>query len=227
MANLVLRNTLNYNISVIKITLYIALWGSLNFQNLIRIVARFLERLHDLVIVWLVVVLVIVVFIRIKVIISLRGILFSDSQLLEVTWTIIPIFILIRIAYPRIYLLCLQDSRSLRPTSTLKVIRNQWNWQRECSESIDHLLDSERIELRTSYESPLLINTRIRARFLTIRTDVLHSLGIPRLGIKLDTSPGRIRITIVEASFPGVFLGSCYELCGRGHRAIPIHVLCL
>jgi len=199
----------------------------LNFQNLIRIVSRLLERLHDLVIVWLIVVLVIVVFIRIKTLVSLKGVLFSDSQTLEVTWTIIPILILIRVAYPRIYLLCLQDSRNLRPASTIKIIRNQWNWQRECSESVDHLLDSESVEVRTSYESPILVNRRKSTRFLTIRTDVLHSLGIPRLGIKLDTSPGRIRITIIEASLPGVFLGSCYELCGRGHRAIPIHILCL
>jgi len=168
-----------------------------------------------------------VVYIRIKVLIRIRGVLFSDSQILEVTWTVIPIFILIRIAYPRIYLLCLQDSRTLSPASTLKIIRNQWNWQRESTENVDHLLDSENIELRTSYESPVLIRTRKPIRFLTIRTDVLHSLGIPRLGIKLDTSPGRVRISIVESSLPGTFLGSCYELCGRGHRAIPIHILCV
>jgi len=80
------------------------------------------------------------------------------------------------------------------------------------------------VDLVTSYESPLVINRIKDTRILTIRTDVLHSLGIPSLGVKLDASPGRIRIAVLECSFPGVFIGSCYELCGRGHRAMPIHI---
>jgi len=202
------------------------LWGRLRFQNLTWKVSRFLESLHDLIIVWLVVVLALVVFIRLKVIFSLKGGLYPDSEVLEKTWTIIPIVILLRIAFPRVYLLCLQDSNQ-RPASTLKVIRNQWNWQRESSESIDHLLDSDRLDIISSYDTPILIERQGVIRILTIRTDVLHSLGIPRIGVKLDASPGRIRITIVESSFPGNLLGSCYELCGRGHRAIPLHLLSL
>jgi len=171
--------------------------------------------------------LILVVFIRIKVILGLKGTLFPDSQLLEVTWTRFPIIILVRIAFPRIYLLCLQDSERLNPRKSVKIISNQWNWQRELKDSIDHLLDSDSIDLVRSYDSPLLLGLNKRIRILTIRTDVLHSLGIPRLGIKLDASPGRIRITLLESSIPGVFLGSCYELCGRGHRAIPIHINCV
>lgn len=188
---------------------------------------RYLESLHDVVIVWLTLVLLLVVFIRIKVFPRFKGILISDSQTLEVSWTVIPIFILLSIAFPRIYLLCLQDSIRQRPFRTIKVIRNQWNWQRESSENVDHLLDSERIDLFRSYEYPILLNCNERVRILTIRTDVLHSLGIPRLGIKLDAAPGRIRITMISSSTPRLFLGSCYELCGRGHRAIPIHFCCI
>lgn len=81
--------------------------------------------------------------------------------------------------------------------------------------------------MTTSYETPILIDSGHRIRVLTIRTDVLHSLGVPSLGIKLDASPGRIRITIIERAIPGIFLGSCYELCGSGHRAIPLHILSL
>lgn len=216
---------LNYNISVKNNT--IALWGSLSFQNLSWNLSRLLERLHDIIIVWLTLVLVLVVFIRIKVLFSLKRTLYSDSQTLEVIWTFIPILILVRIAYPRIYLLCLQDSISQSPNISLKVIRNQWNWQREINESVDHLLDSDLLDTVSSYESPLVMIHNKSTRILTIRTDVLHSLGVPSLGIKLDASPGRIRITILESSFPGVFLGSCYELCGRGHRAIPIHISCI
>jgi len=174
--------------------------------------------------VWLVVVLVLVVFIRIKVVFRIKGDLHPDSEVLEKTWTIIPIVILLRIAFPRIYLLCLQDSNQ-SPASTVKVVRNQWNWQRETSESVDHLLDSDILDFISSYDTPLIVESSRNIRVLTIRTDVLHSLGIPRIGIKLDASPGRISITMVESSSPGVLLGSCYELCGRGHRAIPLHIV--
>jgi heme/copper-type cytochrome/quinol oxidase subunit 2 len=54
-----------------------------------------------------------------------KGVLYPDSQLLEVTWTILPVAILLSIAVPSIYLLCLQDRRAQSPSSTVKVIRNQ------------------------------------------------------------------------------------------------------
>jgi cytochrome c oxidase subunit 2 len=164
------------------------------------------------------------VFISYKVIRRIKGSLHPDSETLEVTWTALPVLILLTIAFPRIYLLCIQDARNQIPGQTIKVVRNQWNWQRETAERVDHLLDSEGVDVVGSFDSPLLINRIRDTRILTIRTDVLHSLGIPRLAVKLDAAPGRIRITILEVSFPGVFIGSCYELCGRGHRAIPLHI---
>jgi cytochrome c oxidase subunit 2 len=192
----------------------------------LRRVSRYLERLHDLIIVWLAVILIIVVFIRFKVIIRLKGNLLPDSELLEKTWTIIPIFILLRIAYPRIYLLCLQDSRNQSPANTIKVVRNQWNWQRETSDdNVDILLDADRIDLLAAYEYPVLSIIGLDNRVITIRTDVLHSLGLPSIGIKLDAAPGRISLTVFNNSKPGLIIGSCYELCGRGHSAIPISIL--
>jgi len=202
------------------------LWASLRFQNLGRVVSSYLERLHDLIIVWLIVILLLVVYIRYKVIIRVKGFLYPDSQFLEVTWTTIPILILLRIAFPRIYLLCVQDRRVQSPIRRIKVIRNQWNWQSEVNDEIvDHLLDMETLDILASYESPLITSLGLDRRVLTIRTDVLHSLGLPRIGIKLDAAPGRIRSTILKRSKPGVIVGSCYELCGRGHRAMPINML--
>lgn len=87
------------------------------------------------------------------------------------------------------------------------------------------MLDSDSLDLSTSYDVPILLKRGIEARVVTVRTDVLHSLGVPRLGVKLDTAPGRIRATTLESLSPGVFNGFCYELCGRGHRAIPIRIL--
>ena len=54
--------------------------------------------------------------------------------------------------------------------------------------------------------------------------DVMHSWGVPSLGVKIDAIPGRINTFIVKPEVPGVFIGQCYELCGRFHRLIPINV---
>lgn len=201
------------------------MWGRAGFQDILRPVSRLLESLHDLVMVWLMVVLVLVIFIRSKVILRLKRRLFPDSLTLEVIWTVLPIFILLLIAFPRLQLLCIQDSLNRSPMVSLKVISNQWNWQRERCETFDHLLDSETIDLVRSFETPISILRGGEVRVLTVRTDVLHSLGLPRLTIKLDTSPGRIRATVIERKSQGLLLGSCYELCGRGHSAIPFTLL--
>lgn len=60
-----------------------------------------------------------------------------------------------------------------------------------------------------------------------VSTDVLHSLGVPRLGVKLDSAPGRLNIVRVDVFNPSLYTGGCYELCGRGHRAMPITILAI
>lgn len=55
--------------------------------------------------------------------------------------------------------------------------------------------------------------------------DVLHSWGVPVFGVKVDAVPGRLNHTRVKPFTVGVAHGNCYELCGYGHRVIPINVL--
>jgi len=193
------------------------------FQNLISVINRILESLHDLVIVWLVVILAIVLIIRYYVLTTeIFTELVPDSVVLEIAWTLIPIVILVSIAVPRILLLCNQDSVYWFPKITIKVISNQWNWQRDRLDLLDHLLDSEKLDELSSYEYPLTIPFIGIVRVLLTRRDVLHSLGIPSLGIKIDSNPGRLNCVTFEPGVLGVLTGSCYELCGRGHRAMPI-----
>lgn len=174
--------------------------------------------------VWLVVIILTVLTISYKIL-SNNNItnLHLDSPVLEVTWTLLPILVLITIAIPRIHLLCIQDLVVFKPAYSTKVIRNQWNWQTEQTEQFDHLLDSSKIDELGNYENPVLLPFNKIRRILLTRTDVLHSLGIPRLGVKLDSTPGRLNAITVEPLTLGLLTGSCYELCGRGHRAIPIY----
>lgn len=208
-------------------SLSISFWKGVGFQNLVGHTYRQLESLHDEAIVFLTMLIVVVLLISFAVYSRLKGVMVPDSETLEKTWTLVPIVILLILAAPRIRLLCLQDSMCQRPSSTLKLISNQWNWQREWLEVYDHLLDAEEVDNAGSYEIPVVVQTGGVTRMLVTSTDVLHSIGIPSFGLKLDSVPGRLNRTSVEVNFPGLYVGSCYELCGRGHRVIPINALAL
>lgn len=170
----------------------------------------------------------VVTFISIGVFYNRGANLGVESEALEKTWTLVPMLILVSIAIPSIHLLCVQDTLRQTPTRRIKVIRNQWNWQRESIEEDrrDHVIDVDSLDNRGSYEVPGAIDLGV-IRFVVARTDVLHSLGVPRLGVKLDSAPGRLNIVRVDVFNPALYTGGCYELCGRGHRAMPITFLAI
>lgn len=186
--------------------------------------------LHDIIIVWLSLIISVVVFIFCFVYLASKNKGFTyirtHSTILEVLWTIIPIFILFRIGVPSILLLTRQDFSLVKPSFTLKLLRNQWNWQRESErELIDHTIDVEKLDELRGFSSPLILKRKRVFRILLTRRDVLHSLGLPSLGIKLDSTPGRLNAVISNGIRLGLVTGSCYELCGRGHSAMPIYIL--
>jgi len=45
---------------------------------------------------------------------------------------------------------------------------------------------------------------------------------MPSLGVKVDAIPGRINQTFLLIKRPGIILGQCSEICGAGHRFMPI-----
>ena len=54
--------------------------------------------------------------------------------------------------------------------------------------------------------------------------DVIHAFWVPRLGGKLDMTPGRRHRVRLQADREGVFRGQCAELCGMDHGFMPIVV---
>lgn len=135
--------------------------------------------------------------------------------------------ILFTLAIPRIYILNVQDKAFDLPHFTRKVIGIQWRWTRENTldeeSRLDHLLELDSNLNRL--EVPLWVPSISLIRFIISRTDVLHSLGIPSLGIKLDAIPGRLNRVYLGEVLPGWFFGSCYELCGTGHSSMPITLI--
>jgi len=155
-----------------------------------------------------------------------------DSHFLETVWTIIPMFILLIIAFPSLYLLYLIEDIS-KPSLTIKVVGHQWYWEYQYSNSwFNYSFDSyilyENNQIPLFYnldvDNRLVIPTIANILFLVTSADVIHSWTVPSLGIKVDAIPGRLNYLTTSTLYSGVYYGQCSEICGSNHSFMPIVV---
>lgn len=153
-----------------------------------------------------------------------------DSHVLESVWTVVPMIILLFMAFPSLYLLYLIEEVST-PSISIKVIGHQWYWEYQYSDSWfsysfdSYLLRSEAPEgvfHSLDVDNRLILPFKATVLFLVTSADVFHSWTVPALGIKADACPGRLNYLASTASSSGVFYGQCSEICGRNHRFMPI-----
>jgi len=166
----------------------------------------------------------------------------SHNTLLEITWTILPIIILIFIAIPSINLLYYLESplkNDINMNYNIMVIGHQWYWSYEFlqnNESLkaysfdSYLLNIDDIVLNygirlLDVDYPLIVPTNVRLNLYITSSDVLHSWAVPSLGVKVDAVPGRLSLTTVTINNRGIFYGQCSEICGIGHGFMPIKII--
>ena len=166
---------------------------------------------------------------------------FSHNTTAEVIWTVIPVLILIAMAWPATAkLIAMYDTRDA--AMTVKVTGYQWMWKYEYlgeGVSFTSRLDRESDRIRQSGEQPSLeanphylldVDNRLvlpvdtKVRFVITADDVIHAWWVPALGWKQDAIPGLINEAWTEIKEPGVYRGQCAELCGKDHGFMPIVV---
>jgi cytochrome c oxidase subunit 2 len=150
---------------------------------------------------------------------------------LEVAWTLLPVVILVAIAFPSFRLLYAMD-RAKDAEMTLKVTGHQWYWSYSYPDQNvsfdanmvqdDELKPGEPRLLATDNHIVLPIDTTVRIQ--TTADDVIHSWSVPALGVKIDAFPGRLNETWVKIDKPGIYFGQCSQLCGINHGFMPIEV---
>ncbi|MCP5372368.1 MAG: cytochrome c oxidase subunit II [Hyphomicrobiales bacterium] len=156
----------------------------------------------------------------------------SHNTLLEIVWTAVPILILVVIAVPSLKVLYFAD-KAPDADMTLKVTGHQWYWSYEYPDNGEFAFDSILVPkedlkegqprlLTVDNEVVLPINTKIR--LLMTSEDVIHNWAVPSLGVKLDTTPGRVNETWTLIRKEGRYRGQCSELCGVNHGFMPIVV---
>ena len=156
----------------------------------------------------------------------------THNTALEILWTVVPILILVVVAFPSLRLLFFMD-RTQDAEMTIKVVGHQWYWSYEYPDHGDFTFDSIMIpddELKPgqprllAVDNPVVVPVGVNVRVLLTSDDVIHSWAVPSLGLKTDTVPGRTNETWVNVNEEGTYYGMCSELCGINHGYMPVAV---
>ena len=126
----------------------------------------------------------------------------EGNTTLEITWTIIPLMVVIVYAYLGAY--TLGETRVVDPNAlVINVTAHQWDWSFSYPEGF------------TSNELHLPINKQVVLEMQSL--DVIHSFWVPEFRIKQDVVPGHITEYRITPDLLGNYTVRCAELCGTSH----------
>lgn len=160
---------------------------------------------------------------------------FTHNSPLEVTWTLVPILILVVVGAFSLPTLWKQQEIPAGDM-IIKVTGHQWYWSYEYPAeeiSFDSLM-LEKADLAANGYAPdeylLAVDNAVvvpQGKTVVMQltgADVIHSWTIPAFAVKQDAVPGRIAQLWFDAKTEGVYFGQCSELCGVNHAYMPIVV---
>jgi cytochrome c oxidase subunit 2 len=157
----------------------------------------------------------------------------SHNTAIEVTWTLVPVLILVFIAIFSFKLLFAYHDMP-KPDLTVKATGYQWYWgyeypDQEVSEFVSNMLPEDQarannVPFRLATTEPMVVPVNKTVRVLVTGADVIHAFAVPSFGVIVDAIPGRVNETWFKAERVGTYYGNCRELCGVDHAFMPIEV---
>ena len=164
---------------------------------------------------------------------------FHSHPVLEVTWTIIPVLILVVMAIPATKVLLNMNNYD-QEDITIKITGYQWKWHYEYIEdgikyfsnlSTPFLQMQNKEPKSENYlrevDHPLVVPVHKKIRFLITSNDVNHAWWVPDIAVKRDAISGIINEAWTMIDKPGVYRGQCAELCGINHAFMPIVIIAM
>ncbi|HSL42207.1 MAG TPA: cytochrome c oxidase subunit II [Anaerolineales bacterium] len=125
---------------------------------------------------------------------------------LEITWTIIPLFIVLAYAY--LGAVNLAETRRVDPEAmVVRVVGLQWSWTFEYPAVNGVTVVSDELHLPVGKQVLLRMTSN----------DVIHSFWVPEFRVKQDLVPGRITELRITPTIEGDYMVRCAELCGTSH----------
>ncbi len=215
---------------------------NLNFTPANTLLGAEIQAVHTLVM-WIIVGISIVVFgamfwsiLKHRKSVGHKASNFHENTTIEIIWTVIPVIILIAMAFPATRLL-LATRDSSGSDITIKATGYQWRWGYEyLDEGVKFYstlatprsqIDGVTVKGSTyllEVDNPVVVPVGKKIRILTTANDVIHSWAVPALAVKQDAIPGFIRDIAFKAETVGTYRGQCSELCGKEHGFMPIVV---
>ena len=158
---------------------------------------------------------------------------FTHNTLVEVIWTVFPVLILVAISIFSFKLLFAYHDMP-KPDLTIKATGYQWYWgyeypDQKIPEFVSNILPEDQakakgVPYRLAATQPLVVPVNKTVRVLVTGADVIHAFAVPAFGVIIDAIPGHVNETWFKIEKPGVYYGSCRELCGIDHAFMPIEV---
>lgn len=128
---------------------------------------------------------------------------------LEITWTVIPLFIVMAYAY--LGAINLAETRRADPEAmVVEVTGLQWSWTFKYPPVNGLSVVSDELHLPVGKQVLLRMTSN----------DVIHSFWVPEFRIKQDLVPGRITELRITPIREGDYKVRCAELCGTSHYAM-------
>jgi cytochrome c oxidase subunit 2 len=125
---------------------------------------------------------------------------------LEITWTILPLFIVLAYAY--LGAINLAETRRVDPEAmVVKVTGLQWSWTFEYAPVNGLTVISDELHVPVGKQILLRMTSN----------DVIHSFWVPEFRVKQDLVPGRITELRITPTLEGNYVVRCAELCGTSH----------
>jgi cytochrome c oxidase subunit II len=139
---------------------------------------------------------------------------------LEITWTVIPLVIVLAIAaYSFVEL-----QQNFQPISnqqmTVIISGHQFGWNYDYGNGVV-VHQEQNIDGKVE---PFVVPTHTLVKLQFRAVDVIHSWWVPAISGKTDAVPGYDNFSWLKIDRVGQWRGECAELCGTGHAAMQIIV---
>ncbi|MGV6812041.1 MAG: cytochrome c oxidase subunit II [Brevirhabdus sp.] len=215
--------------------------GGLNFQPAATSLAREIHWLDGMLLVIITAIAVFTlallawVIVRYNAKANPEAATFTHNTPIEITWTIVPVVILVFIGAFSVPVL-FDQQKIPEADMTVKVTGHQWYWSYEYPdqefEFDSFLLAKDELadygyaddEYLLATDTAMVVPVGKTIVVQVTATDVIHSWTVPAFGVKQDGVPGRIAELWFNADAEGIYFGQCSELCGKDHAYMPITV---
>ncbi len=219
--------------------------GGIDFQTPMTEVAHNVHSFHNFVLIIITAITVFVTGLLIWVVFRYnrkanpKPKTFSHNTAIEVLWTVLPVLILVAIAFRSFPLLYEQDVFPDVPEAEVvdvKIYGRQWFWSYMYGEGDDmveydsnmipdDMIDPNKGQIqKLSVDNPMVAPAGKYVRLTISASDVIHAWAMPQFALKVDAVPGRVNQLWFKADAPGVYYGQCSELCGTRHAYMPIEL---